>query len=212
MRALKMIAVALAGCVCGPLQADTAGDFDYYVLALSWTPNWCSEEGDARRDARCDVGAGRGWSLHGLWPQYEQGWPSYCRTAHRDPTRAETGAMGQIMGSSGLAWHQWNKHGRCSGLSAQDYYIESAKALGRVKFPEVFERVKTTLKIDASVVEAAFLEANPTLKRDMITVTCKSGAVEEVRVCLTRDLEPRRCGADVIRDCTLKGATLEPPR
>lgn len=205
---LGLVALAFAA----PSRADQAGNFDYYVLALSWTPNWCRSEGDTRRDARCEPGAGLGWGLHGLWPQYERGWPSYCRTQHRDPTRAETAAMGQFMGSSGLAWHQWQKHGRCSGLSAQDYFIASARAFGKVKIPEVFERLTRDVRIDALVVEEAFLEANPDLRRDMITVTCKDGGVQEVRLCLTRDLDPRRCGADVIRDCTMKGAVLEAPR
>lgn len=210
MRHLSAMLAALL--LAAPVQADTAGDFDYYVLALSWTPNWCAAEGDARRDARCERGAGLGWGLHGLWPQYEQGWPSYCRTTHRDPTRAETAAMGQFMGSSGLAWHQWQKHGRCSGLSAQDYFIASARAMGKVKLPAVFGDLDKSVKLPAKVVEEAFLEANPGLTRDMVTVTCKDRAVQEVRVCMTRDLAPRRCGADVIRDCTLKDATMDPVR
>jgi ribonuclease T2 len=212
---MRLVTLMLSVLVIGsatPTRADQAGVFDYYVLALSWTPNWCAQEGDDRRDARCATGAGMGWGLHGLWPQYERGWPSYCHTTHRDPTRAETAAMGRFMGSSGLAWHQWQKHGRCSGLGAQDYFVASARALGKVTIPTVFERLTKTLKIDALVIEEAFLDANPHLKRDMITVTCKEGAVQEVRLCLTKDLEPRRCGADVIRDCTLKGATLAPPR
>jgi len=210
MRLVAAILISLG--LVSPARADTAGDFDYYVLALSWTPNWCLLEGDARRDQRCARGAGLGWGLHGLWPQHEQGWPSYCRTSHRDPTRAETSAMGQFMGSSGLAWHQWQKHGRCSGLSAQDYFVASARAMGKVKLPDVFNRLTKAVKIDALVVEEAFLEVNPALRREMITVTCKSGAVQEVRICLSKDLEPRRCGADVIRDCTLKGANLAPIR
>lgn len=210
MRHLSAMLAALL--LAAPVQADTAGDFDYFVLALSWTPNWCAAEGDARRDARCERGAGLGWGLHGLWPQYEQGWPSYCRTTHRDPTRAETAAMGQFMGSSGLAWHQWQKHGRCSGLSAQDYFIASARAMGKVKLPAVFGDLDKSVKLPAKVVEEAFLEANPGLTRDMVTVTCKDRAVQEVRVCMTRDLAPRRCGADVIRDCTLKDAIMDPVR
>jgi ribonuclease T2 len=210
MRHLPAMLAALL--LAAPVQADTAGDFDYYVLALSWTPNWCADEGDDRRDARCERGAGLGWGLHGLWPQYEDGWPSYCRTTHRDPTRAETAAMGQFMGSSGLAWHQWQKHGRCSGLSAQDYFVASARAMGKVKLPPVFGQIAKSVKLPAKVVEDAFLEANPSMSRDMITVTCKDRAVQEVRICLTRDLEPRRCGADVIRDCTLKDARLDPVR
>ena len=204
-----MLAALMLG---GPSLADTAGDFDYYVLALSWTPNWCADEGDDRRDARCERGAGMGWGLHGLWPQYEKGWPSWCRTTHRDPTRAETAAMGQFMGSSGLAWHQWQKHGRCSGLSAQDYFVASARALGKVKLPPVFGEIEKPVKLPARVVEEAFLEANPGFTREMVTVTCKDRAVQEVRICLTRDLQPRRCGADVIRDCTLKDARMDPVR
>ncbi len=199
-------------CLSAPALADEAGRFDYYVLALSWTPNWCGAEGDARQDERCRDGAGLGWGLHGLWPQHEKGWPQYCRTPHRDPTRAETAAMGRFMGSPGLAWHQWNKHGRCSGLPAQEYFLTSARALGKVKLPEVFGRRDKPVRLPAQVVEQAFLEANPAMTRDMITVTCQNRAIQEVRICLTRDLAPRRCGADVIRDCTLRDAGMDPVR
>lgn len=199
-------------CLTAPLRAEEAGRFDYYVLALSWTPNWCADEGDARQDERCRPGARRGWALHGLWPQHERGWPQYCRTPHRDPTRAETAAMGRFMGSPGLAWHQWNKHGRCSGLAAQDYFLTSARALGKVRLPELFGKLDKAVKLPAQVVEQAFLEANPALTREMVTVTCKDRAIHEVRVCLTRGLQPRRCGADAIRDCTLRDAVMDPVR
>jgi ribonuclease T2 len=63
--------------------------------------------------------------------------------------------------------------------------------------------------VPASVIEGAFLERNPQLSRDQITVTCKSGRIHEVRICLTKDLKPRRCGADVIRDCSLQDAELD---
>jgi ribonuclease T2 len=67
---------------------DKSGDFDYYVLALSWTPNWCALEGDSRKSPQCDADQGYGWTLHGLWPQYHRGWPDYCRTSQRPPHRA----------------------------------------------------------------------------------------------------------------------------
>ena len=82
-------------------EGEAPGDFDYYVLSLSWSPNWCALEGDARGSPQCARGAGFGWVLHGLWPQYDRGWPSYCRTARRDPTRAQTAAMADIMGAPG---------------------------------------------------------------------------------------------------------------
>ena len=103
-------------------QSNRAGQFDYYVVALSWSPSWCRGTGDKRGARQCDTGGKVDFVLHGLWPQYEKGWPQNCRTNERDPSRRESQAMADVMGSGGLAWYQWQKHGRCSGLSAQDYY------------------------------------------------------------------------------------------
>ena len=193
-------------------EGERPGDFDYYVLALSWSPTWCAIEGDARGAEQCDGDKDFGWVLHGLWPQYERGWPSYCRSDFRAPSRAQTGAMADIMGSGGSAWHQWKKHGVCSGLSPEDFYALSRLAYERVTRPPVLRKLTDPVRLPASVIEEAFLQANPGLERDMITITCRSGRIQEARICLTRDLEPRRCGADVIRDCTMDRALLDPVR
>ena len=190
-------------------EGEKAGDFDYYVLSLSWSPAWCELTGEARGDPQCDAGDGRGWVLHGLWPQNEQGWPSYCRTAQRDPTRGETAAMADIMGGAGLAFYEWKKHGRCSGLSAQGYYDTSRRAFEALVLPPVFAGVTKDLVVPASVIEAAFTEANPGLAPNQITVICDEGLIAVVRICLTKDLDPRGCGADVVRDCRMEDAGLE---
>jgi ribonuclease T2 len=93
----------------------------------------------------------------------------------RDPTRAETAAMADIMGGAGLAFYQWKKHGRCSGLSAPDYYATARQAFGKVAIPPVFAQMSKTLEVPAEVIEGAFLESNPGLARDQITITCKDG-------------------------------------
>ncbi len=193
-------------------EGERAGEFDYYVLALSWSPNWCSLEGDARGADQCDDRHDYGWILHGLWPQNEQGWPSYCRTAKRDPSRSQTRAMSDVMASGGLAWHQWKKHGRCSGLSASDYFETSRRAYAKITRPEVFRKLDRAVKLPAKVVEEAFLQANPNLDDQMITITCKRNHIQEARICLTKDLKPRKCGRDVIRDCTQQDASFEPIR
>ncbi len=193
-------------------ENDRAGEFDYYVLALSWSPNWCLREGDARSAPECAPGAARGWGLHGLWPQYETGWPSFCRTTERNPSRNDTAAEADIYGSSGLAWHQWKKHGRCSGLSSGDYYALARNAYASIERPEVFRKLDENIRLPASVVEEAFLKSNPDLSADMLTVTCKADQIQEVRICLARNLEPRKCGADVIRDCTADNALFTPLR
>lgn len=194
-------------------RADgTAGDFDYYVMALSWSPNWCAIEGDDRNSPQCDPSEDFGWVLHGLWPQYERGWPDYCRTTHNNPTRRQTNDMADIMGTSGLAWHQWNKHGVCTGLNSTDYYALSRDTYNDLVIPQAFRRLTSPVTLPASLIEEAFVSQNPELDPDEITVTCRSGYIQEVRICLTKDMEFRRCGADVIRDCTLDDAKFDPFR
>lgn len=209
---LKLLSALLLAALPAHAEGEGAGDFDYYLLALGWSANWCALEGDSRDDPQCDAGRGLTWTVHGLWPQDESGWPSYCRTPARDPSKAETAAMADIMGGAGLAWYQWKKHGRCSGLEPQDYFTLMRRAYAGVTLPPVFTRLHEEVTLPASVVEDAFLEVNPTLTRDQITVTCDDGMIQEVRLCLTKDLEPRRCGEDVIRDCRLKDAVMEPVR
>jgi ribonuclease T2 len=168
---------------------DKAGEFDYYVMALSWSPNWCELEGDAKGSEQCDARHDHGWILHGLWPQYHRGFPSYCRTSERAPSRGQTNAMADIMGTGGLAWHQWKKHGVCSGLSSAEYYDLSREAYASVTRPEVFRKLTKDIKLPASVVEDAWLKANPQLEANGITITCKQGHIQEARVCLSRDLK-----------------------
>lgn len=193
-------------------EGEKPGEFDYYVLALSWSPNWCALEGDAKRSTQCDGKGDFGWILHGLWPQFERGWPSYCPSRAWNPSRSETDAMADVMATGGLAWHQWKKHGRCTDLSASDYFALSREAYASIKRPEVFRKLDKPVKLPAKVVEEAFLEANPQLEADMITITCKSRHIQEARICLTRDLEPRTCGRDVIRDCSQTKAQFDPIR
>ena len=208
----KLLVAAL--CLGSPAfaEGEKAGDFDYYVMALSWSANWCAQTGDDRDDPQCDAGRGVTWVVHGLWPQYEDGYPSYCRTVERDPSRGQTADMADVFGGAGSAFYQWKKHGRCAGLSASAYYDTARQAMGSITLPPVFAGLTKDIKLPASVVEDAFLEANPGMQRDQITITCSDGMIQEARICLTKDLEPRRCGDDTIRDCRMKDAMMEAVR
>ena len=208
---LAAFGVALAAGIAAA-DGERAGEFDYYVLSLGWSPTWCALEGDARDDDQCAARHDFPFTLHGLWPQYDFGWPSFCRTGARDPSRAETAAMADIMGSGGLAWHEWKKHGRCSGLTAAAYFALSREAYGKVAVPEALRRLDRDIRLPARVVEEAFIEANPGFDRGSITVTCEAGRIDEVRLCLTRGLEPRPCGEDAARDCRMPDALMEAVR
>jgi len=208
MRVKWAVSIALSLGLALPVRGDgdRAGAFDYYVLALSWSPSFCAIEGRAEGREQCAPGAGVGWMLHGLWPQHDRGWPSDCVSDQPDPSRRMTGAMADIMGSGGLAWYQWQKHGRCAGLHPRDYFALAREAYHSVARPPVFRALDRDVALPASLVEEAWIEANPDLAPDMLTVTCRDGHVQEVRICLTRALVPRYCGPDVVQDCTLEDA------
>ncbi len=197
-----------------PAQADgeTSGAFDYYVLALSWSPNWCALEGDARNSPQCETRHDYGWVLHGLWPQYHRGWPSFCPTVEPHPTRRMSADMEDIMGSSGLAWYQWKKHGTCSGLSASQYYGLARRAYDLVNRPQIFRQLDKPVKLPASLVEKAFLKENPKWEPDMLTITCRDGHIQEARLCLSKSLTPVPCGRDVVQDCKRTDALFAPVR
>jgi len=212
MRFLVLALVAALSISKVSAEGEKAGVFDYYVMALSWSPNWCAIEGDAKGSPQCDEREDHGWILHGLWPQFHQGWPSYCRSSERAPSRAMTKEMADIMGTSGLAWHQWKKHGTCSGLSARAYFDLSREAYEGITRPTIFRKLDKAVRLPAHVVEEAFLKSNPNLTADGLTITCKQGYIQEARICLSNDLSPVPCGRDVIKDCTLGNALFDPVR
>ncbi|SNX68654.1 ribonuclease T2 [Cereibacter ovatus] len=210
---MRVLALWLA--LTGPVLAegdgagnDRAGDFSHYILALSWQPTWCALEGEARGAEECSWG--RGFTLHGLWPQREEGWPAFCRTVERDPSRGETGAMADVM-APGLAWYQWKKHGRCSALPPEAYFALMRDAVAAVAVPGPLRDLREDIELPPSVLEDAFIEANPGLSPDGITVTCAKGHIKEVRICLTPDLAFRRCAPDARRDCGLERAKMDRP-
>ena len=212
MKVLVLAVTLILSATLAHADGEKAGNFDYYVLSLSWSPTWCATTGDARHSPQCDARNDFSFVLHGLWPQNETGWPSYCHTTARDPSKTQTAQMEDIMGAPGTAWYQWKKHGRCAGLSASQYFETARKAYDSVVIPPVFAHLNRDVKLPAKVVEQAFLESNPDLSADEVTITCKQGRIQEVRVCLSKDLSPRRCGADTIRDCSLSGALMEKVR
>jgi len=212
-RCWPVLVVTVLLALAAPVAAQNrAGAFDHYILALTWMPAFCRLDGAARADARCTDGRRAGWMVHGLWPQHRGGaWPEYCPTAHPAPSRAQTAAQAGLYGTSGAAWHQWNKHGRCTGLSAADYYDLTRAALERLVLPEVFDRIDRPLRVAPQVIEDAFAEANPGLSPEMMVTSCREGLLVELRLCLTRELEPRACDPGT-RACRLPAAELLPLR
>ncbi len=182
------------------------GQFDFYVLALSWSPSYC-EAAQARApnrapDQQCG-GRPFAFVVHGLWPQYERGFPSYCQVPAPRLDRAVVGRMLDLMPSPRLIFHEWDQHGTCSGLSPHAYFDTVRKARAVVKIPPDYLELDRPITVAPGEVTEAFLKANPGLSRTAMAVSCDSKRLTEVRVCLGKDFSFHDCAEIARRTCRL---------
>lgn len=194
-------------------RQNTPGKFDFYVLALSWSPSYCEAAAERGREAREQCGA-RPYSfvVHGLWPQYERGFPEFCQVPAPKLDRGIVSSMLDLMPSPRLIFQQWDKHGTCSGLAPRAYFETVRKARAVVKIPPEYLEVKTPLAVTPDEVEEAFVKANPGLARAGIAVTCDSRRLHEVRICLTKDYKFRDCPEIDRRACRRDRLVMPPVR
>jgi ribonuclease T2 len=205
---LALSAVALAQ----DARQNQPGEFDFYVLSLSWSPSFCDAAGDrAKQQAECSE---RPYSfvVHGLWPQYEKGFPEYCQVPSPRLDRNIVSSMLDLMPARRLIFHEWDRHGTCSGLSARAYFDTVRKARAVVKIPPEFLDVKSELAVTPDVVEEAFAKANPGLSRGAIAIGCDSKRLREIRICMTRDLAFRDCAEVERRSCRRDKLVMPPVR
>ena len=174
-------------------RQNEPGKFDFYVLALSWSPSFCEQAGD-RKNAQQQCGE-RPFSfvVHGLWPQYEKGFPEFCTQPAPFVDNGTINTMLDLMPARGLIINEWKKHGVCSGLTTRGYFETIRKARALIKIPTEYLEPKAAVTVSPDEVEEAFVKANPELDRKGIAVTCSRSSLSEVRICLSRELKFREC-------------------
>ncbi|BDC49320.1 ribonuclease [Bryobacterales bacterium F-183] len=189
---------------------ESPGAFDYYVLAMSWSPEHCSTKGKNDR-MQCAGERLYDFVLHGLWPQYEKGYPADCST---DPIDRNTvDAMLDIMPAPGLVRYEWRKHGTCSGMDPKTYYARARQAFTSVKVPRQYQQPKVQVISTPDEVRSRFAKENPTFAKDSVAAVCSGRFLQEVRICFTKDLKSRACSADVLRNqCRVPEVILRPVR
>jgi ribonuclease T2 len=166
--------------------------FDFYVLALSWSPTWCDE--NRRSDPQqCDRTRPYGFVTHGLWPQFERGYPRSCDTRALGPDSDTLQQAAALYPNPRLARLQWERHGTCSGLDGPSYFAVTQAARDVVQVPKAFINPQSWQTLPASRIEAAFIEANPGLTPQAIAVEVRGNRLREVRVCLDVKLAYRAC-------------------
>ncbi|MHC2337266.1 ribonuclease T2 family protein [Bradyrhizobium sp. USDA 4454] len=195
-------------------RQNAPGEFDFYVLSLSWSPSYCeaaSERGNNGRGTQAQCG-GRPYSfvVHGLWPQYERGFPEYCQRPSPRLARNIMTSMLDLMPAPGLIYNEWDKHGTCSGLGERAYFEAIRKARAAVKIPEEFLQLSEPKTVAPDELETAFIKANPGLSNSAISVTCDSKRLSEVRICLSKDLQFRSC-EEIDRRACRRDQVLMPP-
>lgn len=197
MRRLSAVlaALALLSSAATARDRDVPGEFDFYVLSLSWSPTYC-ESGENPFSAQCNAER-RGFVVHGLWPQYERGYPESCRSPFLPQRIPESiaASVRDLMPDKGLVFHEWRKHGICAGLNPDRYFALLRRAAARVRVPDEFASPSRDRELNPNAIEAAFVAANPGLTPFGMSTVCESNELAEVRICLDKDLGFRRCPA-----------------
>lgn len=194
-------------------SAPRGTGFDFYVLSLSWSPAFCaSSEGSGNRQ-QCGSDRRYGFVVHGLWPQNENGYPEFCRSSEPDRVPDAIGrSLFDIMPSMGLIGHQWRKHGSCSGLSQKDYFAVTRAAFQAIRLPGKISSGAQANTLSADAIETAFTDANPGLSKRGVSISCDGSRLEEVRICLNKDLTFRDCPELDRKGCRASSTEIIPIR
>jgi ribonuclease T2 len=177
---------------------NAAGQFDYYALVLSWSPTYCSDEGEDD-NTQCNRRDGKRYSfvLHGLWPQFEHGYPSACHLPRRPfVPQSVIDRMLDIMPSKGLVIHEYRTHGTCSGLDPNQYFSLAHRLFDGIAIPPRFQNPFEAQRVSPYDIRSEFLQANPSFAPNMIAIVCGGSgkSLKEVRLCVAKDGKPRACG------------------
>ncbi|MEJ2435772.1 MAG: ribonuclease T2 [Pseudolabrys sp.] len=177
-------------------RQNAPGKFDFYVLALSWSPSYCvaaRQRAPARKPGLQCGGRPFAFVVHGLWPQYRHGFPSYCQVPAPRLTHSIVAGMLALMPSPQLIFHEWQRHGTCSGLTPHAYFETVRKARAVVKIPAAYLDSAAPLTVSPAAVAYAFVKANAGLTRAAMAVACNRKRLTEVRLCLSKDFGFHAC-------------------
>ncbi len=194
-----------------PQARGEAGVFDFYVLSLSWSPQYCAQAKGAAAESQCAPGKRYGFVVHGLWPQYERGWPQNCSPGRPvDPALAQR--LLPIMPSRQLIQHEWTRHGTCSGLTQEEYFRTIEKVFRQIRIPELFRNPVRPVTISSAEIKEKFRAANDSIRESSLRTYCSGRYFSELRLCYDRSLQPRPCPASLRDGCRSEPVLLPPVR
>jgi ribonuclease T2 len=188
----------------------------YYVLALSWSPTYCGTNVGRNDLQQCGRGRRYAFVAHGLWPQYDQGWPEFCDTREGWVSEENIKEMLPIMPSRKLVIHQWKKHGSCSGLEQAAYFDLTQELFEKVRIPARYLSPNEAVVVTPGEIVNDFIKTNKNLRPEMISVQCSGrgerARLTELRICFDLDGAFSVCGQNERRQCNAGSIMLPPVR
>ena len=193
LRSGPLIALALVACSLAAAdrhhsraQVAQPGAFDYYLLSLSWSPEYCFSH---RSSTQCASDKHFGFVVHGLWPESNTGAnPENCSNA---PGLSDPSKMLDIMPDTGLIQHEWTTHGTCTGLSAENYFGLVRQVFSSVHIPPQLSKPASTTLMSAQQIKQSFEQANSGLPDGAIGMVCRNGYLNELEICFSKDSDPK---------------------
>ncbi len=185
---------------------DTSSGGEFYVLALSWAPNFCDDPQKSHASSEC--GHQLGFIVHGLWPTNADGsQPDEC-TGGRPIGQDNINALLPYIPDRGLIAHEWRTHWSCRATGQQ--FADAVKqAAATVKIPDTYRQPTVQQEIGRIQLEKDFAQANGT-SPDQYRVSCHAGKLINFEACLTTDFRPRSCTG--VRECPENQITLDAPQ
>ncbi len=181
---------------------QAAPGFDFYLLNLSWSPEFCHSHPDA---TECAEHAR--FVLHGLWPENMDGtYPENCSTA---PGPANPALYADIYPEAGLLEHEWRTHGTCSGLGADAFFQTARAAYRSVTIPAQLNTLAVQTSMTPEEIAGAFAANNAEIARADLVVSCGHNFLTAVEVCLDKSLKPMACPA--LRSCRANTVRIPAP-
>lgn len=184
-------------------SSAAAQPFDYYLLNISWSPEYCHSHPSDIQCARHST-----FVLHGLWPQNADGsYPQNCSTA-RGP--ADPSQYADIYPDPGLLQHEWKTHGTCSGLAPDAFFTAARTAFQSVTIPPTLANLNHQISLPPAQILSLVSKSNPNLTQQNLALSCGNNNLTAVEVCLDKSLRPTPCGP--IRSCRANTVKIPPPQ
>jgi ribonuclease T2 len=187
-----------------------SASFNYYLLSLSWAPNYCASH-PTDSSSECQAGNHTAFVLHGLWPSSNDDpmKPLNCKPA-RPVASGIVQHMLEYFPDKGLIQHEWAKHGTCSGLSSAQYFDKVEQAFKAVQVPDRYKNLDHSQQISVKDLENDFAQANSAPAK-AFRLSCHAGQLVALEACLDKDLHYQACPASA-RECPSNQVKLAPPK